>query len=486
MVVNVLEKIPLYLFPYENIEFHSKIIIYGAGKVGQCYLQQVAQTGYCEVICVVDQEYEQYPALGVPLYSPDTIINSEYDKILIAVNADYLVEEIKKSLIEKYSVDRTKIVCGHGRKFVPKYHEKINIEQTGYGEPAYKKKEISMAFYLGGGLGDCIIAKRLIEEFTSMAEENCLVDIYGHSKNLQYVKTIFQGCHYINSIFIGTDLYKKECKNYVLAMQISYFLSIDSLNFSLMQSNNEELAKRLIALQKEVKKYGLDTTRGTDNAIHFAQSKYKRNNCYTANNYDGILAIENNRVNIPLVSQYLAVFQALGLNNYITLNYGWGENSRGKNRPPNKIWPAVYYEQLIQLFKLKFPQVKVVQLGLTSSYNIKGVDRYVLGESIELTKYILQNSLLHIDCEGGLVHLATQLGTKCVVLFGPTPVHYFGYKENINIVADVCKECYYLDNDFSKCIRNLEKPECMYSLMPDMVMEKVEKYLNGVMKVQEK
>jgi ADP-heptose:LPS heptosyltransferase len=49
---------------------------------------------------------------------------------------------------------------------------------------------------------------------------------------------------------------------------------------------------------------------------------------------------------------------------------------------------------------------------------------------------------MHIDDEGGLVHMATALGTKCAVLFGPTPVGIFGYEQNINICADTCKECF--------------------------------------------
>lgn len=478
-MVNVLENCPFYLFPYEKIEIHSKIIIYGAGKVGQCYLQQIEQTRYCEVICIVDNAYEQYPALGVPLYSPDEIVNCEYDKILIAVNTKYLVEEIKKSLIEKYLVDKMKIVCGHGRCFFPEYQEKTNLMQPVNSNPAYIKERISMAFHLSGGLGDCIIAKRFIKEIVSLAKDNCLIDIYGYEKNIQYIKTIFQGCDFINGIFIGRNFYKKECKNYALALNVSYFLSIDSLNLSIIQKHNEKLALKLVALQKKIKDCGLDGTRGIDNAVYFARSRFKGVNCYTAYNYDGIFNIENRKVDIPLITEYLAKFQALDLQKYITLNYGWGENPNTKSKLPNKIWPVAYYEQFAQLFKSKFAYIKIIQLGLAANYRIKGVDKYVFGESIELTKYILKNSLLHIDCEGGLVHLASQLGTKCVVLFGPTPIHYFGYQENFNITSNVCGDCYYLDNDFSKCIRNLEKPECMYSITPEMVMKKVEEYINS-------
>lgn len=475
--MNVLENCQFYLFPYEKVEMHAKIIIYGAGRVGQCYWQQIERTGYCDVICIVDTAYEQYPALGIPLYSPDKIDNCEYDKILIAVNSKDIAQDIKKSLIEKYLIDETKIICGHGRGFSPAYHEKNSLIQPVKGDPAYLKDKIPIVFYLSGGLGDCIIAKRLIKEIVFLAKDDCLVDIYGYEKNIHYIKTIFAGCYFINDIFIGEAFYKRECKNYALALNISYLLAIDSLKASIIQRRNSELAQKLICLQNKIKEYQIDMASGKNNALHFAQCRLKGNNCYTTYNYDGIFTIENSKVDIPLVPQYLLKFQALGLKKYVTLNYGWGENPGGKNKPPSKIWPIAYYERFTQLFKSKFPQIEMVQLGVVASHKIKGIDRYIFGESIELTKYILKQSVLHIDCEGGLVHLATQLGTKCAVLFGPTPVQYFGYKENINIASTVCNNCYYLNNDFSKCIRNLEKPECMYSIRPDRVMKEVEEYL---------
>ena len=47
-----------YLFPYEKIPQGSRIIIYGAGDVGQEYLQQMQITGYCSVIAFIDKAYD--------------------------------------------------------------------------------------------------------------------------------------------------------------------------------------------------------------------------------------------------------------------------------------------------------------------------------------------------------------------------------------------------------------------------------------------
>ena len=46
-----------YLFPFEFVEKGSKIVIFGAGKVGQNYIQQLNLSNYCKLLFVVDDEY---------------------------------------------------------------------------------------------------------------------------------------------------------------------------------------------------------------------------------------------------------------------------------------------------------------------------------------------------------------------------------------------------------------------------------------------
>ena len=112
---------------------------------------------------------------------------------------------------------------------------------------------------------------------------------------------------------------------------------------------------------------------------------------------------------------------------------------------------------------------------------IENADRCFMGINFELTKYILANSLLHVGCEGGLIHLATQLGTKCLVLFGFTPVEYFGYKQNINLVSDVCTPCMAIWESGSgrTCMRdkNAKEPPCMLAHMPQKVFEATRNWL---------
>ena len=99
---------------------------------------------------------------------------------------------------------------------------------------------------------------------------------------------------------------------------------------------------------------------------------------------------------------------------------------------------------------------------------------------MELLKYVLKNSLLHVDCEGGSVHLASQLGTKCLVLFGATDVNYFGYVQNINLVSEVCSPCYLVWENNKECMLRSKEPVCMLSITPQKVFEVAYRYLKSL------
>ena len=95
--------------------------------------------------------------------------------------------------------------------------------------------------------------------------------------------------------------------------------------------------------------------------------------------------------------------------------------------------------------------------------------------NLEQIKPILQHALVHIDGEGGMVHLRHALGGgRSVVLFGPTSSEFFGYSENKNLVGGGCAVwCEWALNKWQEgCLRgSYETPPCMASITPEMVME---------------
>ena len=80
-----------FLFPYDKIKAGSRIIIYGAGKVGRDYKWQMEKTNYCEVVDIVDTNSHGKPGCK----SPDRLRNVDYDYILCAVGTDNLFSEIR-------------------------------------------------------------------------------------------------------------------------------------------------------------------------------------------------------------------------------------------------------------------------------------------------------------------------------------------------------------------------------------------------------
>ena len=60
-----------FLFPFEKVRKGARVLIYGAGEMGQAYVRQLLITGYCKVIGMLDRNYSQYKNTLVPVYAPN-------------------------------------------------------------------------------------------------------------------------------------------------------------------------------------------------------------------------------------------------------------------------------------------------------------------------------------------------------------------------------------------------------------------------------
>ena len=199
---------------------------------------------------------------------------------------------------------------------------------------------------------------------------------------------------------------------------------------------------------------------------------------WTEQRMGAFLPIRSRKVYIPLLDRFEKMYLAQPFRGkrYITINYGADKMRPGQVQL--KLWPKGHLREFVRQFKTVHPDILVLQLGAKDAEHIPCVDDYVLGESIELTKFILRDSLCHVDCEGGLVHLAHQFDTRSVVVFGPTPVHMYGYRENINLTSAKCQNCMGLHADWAyRCWREEKEPPCMYGIAPAAVLAGVEEIL---------
>lgn len=97
------------IFPFGDMKKDSKVILYGAGKVGKKYMEQNALYHFCNIVCWVDKNYENLKCTGVAIENPQIIRTVYYDYIIIAVDDYYLASQIAESLY-KENVSKDKII----------------------------------------------------------------------------------------------------------------------------------------------------------------------------------------------------------------------------------------------------------------------------------------------------------------------------------------------------------------------------------------
>lgn len=467
-----------YRFPYEYVESNSRIIIYGAGKVGKAYVSDISETNYCSILAIADVNFNKYKNYPISVIAPEKISSYEYDFIVVAIKDWYVARDIVEYLVSECDIPRNKIIY------------QIPIENYGYRVPMYNVDKCDimldldepvMAICVHPNLGDAIIVKKAIEQLYQVLQKKCKFDIYVIGNNASLVEAIYYDLEYINRIYANTEKCYFRKKYYLAIFSVTYIIKVDFINYDFYSEKHKALYEYLEKIKKYEDSFRYIGAPWQIYGVHFARCKYEGFDMYTTyNRYPGF-CVKDYKVNIPIKKEYEKIYQELDIcGRYITVNYGWAGRSSNSNKIHAKAWVLANYEILISMIKEKYPDIIVVQTGMSDTPKISNADMYVFGYDIEIVKYVLKNSDLHIDCEGGLVHLATQLGTKCAVMFGPTPVHYFGYKDNINIVAGNCHDCFCLEASAMTCLRNLAVSPCMEVITPELVFSKISDQLRQI------
>lgn len=99
------EKLDIYYvniyYPYFGRLKKSRLILYGAGHVGQAYYYHIIHDNEAELVAWVDKAFYKYKYLKEKVCSPDEINNIEFDYIILAVWEEKVAVEIKKELVKK-------------------------------------------------------------------------------------------------------------------------------------------------------------------------------------------------------------------------------------------------------------------------------------------------------------------------------------------------------------------------------------------------
>ena len=158
---------------------------------------------------------------------------------------------------------------------------------------------------------------------------------------------------------------------------------------------------------------------------------------------------------------------------YVTLHNGFDPQFFVTSNRATKCYP--HFGQVVHLLKQTMPHLRIVQLGTSTSDPVEEADLNLIGATtLREAAALVANARLHVDNEGGLVHLARCYGVQSCVVFGPTPANYFGYAGNINIAPPVCGGCWWITETWmDTCPRGYETPRCLSEQDPQNVADAI-------------
>lgn len=358
-------------------------------------------------------------------------------------------------------------------KCVFKKHEtlKFNEETQNKNFPTYNTLKIAIAE--GGGMGDAMFQTTYIKEIRKLFDKPVIIDFYCKSYKA------FQNFPFIDNCLPYDDNHKVDDYDvYIISRRFYIILKIDEVKVRKYSSKFYDFCMDCKNLTDNVLSGEYHDNLFSQYALIHGKNRLEQANVHNILNID-----RNTPKYMQWADEAFDVLDKYGLKNkkYITISRAC--SSMYSNGHP-KLWPLDYYNKLVNLIKQQNSDILIIQIGATGDFGlIDGIDIDLRGKtSIEETKCLLKYAYLHIDGEGGLVHLRNFLNGKSIVLFGPTSPEIFGYDENINLRSNACKyPCEWVIRDWtSHCLLSNKQHICMQQLTPEVVFEEFKKFQNQI------
>lgn len=335
-------------------------------------------------------------------------------------------------------------------------------------------RRVNIAIRTGGGLGDFIVYLSIIDQLLA----RCDCDIHVFTLSRANALSILGSRE---RVFVQYP-FGFRTGQFDLVLELDHYVHVSEYHPRRLRSKNPELYEAVFSIMNWNKENipNADTVIVQRNVIIF-RAKYHSLNRWTQLSCGGVFDMAPMRANIGVDENEEDFLDKNELRDceYITVSCGADPDMGGSRQ--TKVWPVHRFEEFLMRFRQEFPWIKTVQLAIKGEPVLAGADIRIRDAGLEQVKVVLKNSLTHLANEGGMVHLATQLGTRCVVLFGPTPAHYYGYPGNVNIVSPVCTSCMEHSQDwFVRCARGLDTPECMEAITWEMAMDGIRTALGRI------
>jgi len=351
------------------------------------------------------------------------------------------------------------------RKTLTPWHAAAEVKRL---EALRQDGSLVLAIGISGGIGDLIVAARFMRDLAAQTEAFTF-DVFAARPSL--IDWIFSKVPGFARAY-PDSLLPLAGRAYDLAVQIHQGLVIHNTTANWARLRQASQMHTVIAHAQQALIAGqfalyLNNHPRLDNglarkAVLAGRTRSDFLHSMADINYGGDI------INIPADESVLARFNLQG-KAFITVHNGFDTNFIISGKRATKCYP--YFDHVVTAIKAARPDLLIVQIGTTTSEEIPDVDLNLIGQTnLQEVAGLLHATRLHLDNEGGLVHLAACYGRRSLVVFGPTPSDYFGYAGNININPLKCGNCWWLDDLWmDRCPRGLTQPECMFSQPPEHV-----------------
>lgn len=326
-----------------------------------------------------------------------------------------------------------------------------------------------IAIRVSGGIGDYVVIARFLRDLAAHTEE-FRFDVF--CPNPSAADWVFGPLPQFNRSY-NEFLFWRLHQMYALALQINQFVIVqdDTARWKELAPNN-----KLGGVLNTIMRFRRDIEVCVEHHpfldSHLAQ-KAVFMNLRRENFLHGMAKIRYGGPAYPLACEP-GVAGKFGLpGRYITVNNGFDAGFVITGSVATKCYP--YTDELLRLFKERHPDVAVVQLGGSTSTPIAHADfNLVERTTLKEAAGVLSGAMLHIDNEGGLVHIAACLGVRSAVIFGPTSLEYFAYPDNLNLAPPVCGNCWWVNATWMDlCPRGYDNPRCMHEHRPQAIVEAI-------------
>lgn len=280
------------------------------------------------------------------------------------------------------------------------------LEGNGAASPAVPVETVRVAVVLDKGLGETLLATPLLETLFDELEP-CEIDVF-HSQP-EVARFVFSNARFARGVFAAGQLPAVE-DQYDVDVRVSRVVRFNVRNPAKLQRVCPGVAER-----------GLGWTGLTHGRELF-------------------LAPD------PTAYGALAAHVGRGAR-YVSLHTGIDGTA------PH--WPLEHWTRFAAGLRVRFPDLRLVQLGADECPRIPGVNVDLVGRATwDETAWFLKHAALHVDTGSALAHLARVVHTPGIVILGPMEADDHG--------------------------PGLIRPECMSSVAPEAVVEHASRQLETV------